>query len=152
MIFGHRKLTLKVKFWHFLPLMRNSKFNNLLWVCWFLGNFFSNFVSPLWNRHNPYCHNLDNYSQIIAPRKYSPNLYIQFIFQFVILLPIYVLHFCDGASSCIPAIILQHFKEDCSIVRINLSLGEESFIGMLRSYQFLQGHETKLLLRLCYAS
>ena len=72
---------------------------------------------------------LDNYSQIIAP-----NLYIQFIFQFVILLPIYMLHFCDGASSCIPAIILQHFKEDCSIVRINLSLGEESFIGMYIVY------------------
>ena len=30
--------------------------NNFLWVCWFLGKNLSNFVSPVWKLHNPYCH------------------------------------------------------------------------------------------------
>ena len=40
-----------------LPLIQNSKFNNFLWVCWFLCNTLSNFVPPAWKLHNPYCHN-----------------------------------------------------------------------------------------------
>ena len=39
-----------------LPLIQNSKFNNFLWVCWFLGKNLSNFVPPVWKLHNPYCH------------------------------------------------------------------------------------------------
>ena len=60
--FWHRKLTLKVKFWHFLtlfdtsPLTQFSKFNIFLWVCWCLGKNLSNFVPPVWKVHNPYCH------------------------------------------------------------------------------------------------
>ena len=34
------------------PLTQVSKFNNFLWVCWFLGKNNSNFVYP----DNPYCH------------------------------------------------------------------------------------------------
>ena len=57
--FLHRKLTLKVIFWAFFdssPLILNSKFNNFLWVCLFLGKNLSNFVPPVWKLHNPYCH------------------------------------------------------------------------------------------------
>ena len=39
-------------------LVQFSKFNNFLWVCWFLGKNLSNFVSPVWKLHNPYCHSL----------------------------------------------------------------------------------------------
>ena len=39
------------------PLIQNSKFNNFLWVCWFLGKNLSNFVFPVWKLHNPYFHN-----------------------------------------------------------------------------------------------
>ena len=39
------------------PLTKFSKFNNFLWVCWFLGKNLSNFVPPVWKLHNPYCHN-----------------------------------------------------------------------------------------------
>ena len=56
--FWHRKLTLKVKFWHFFdisPLTQFSKFNNFLWVCWFLGKNLSNFVPPTWKLYNPNC-------------------------------------------------------------------------------------------------
>ena len=38
------------------PLIQNSRFNNFLWVCWFLCKNISNFVSPVWKLHNPYCH------------------------------------------------------------------------------------------------
>ena len=38
------------------PLTQFSKFNNSLWVCWFLGKNLSNFVPPVWKIHNPYCH------------------------------------------------------------------------------------------------
>ena len=61
--FWHRKLTLKVTFWsHFdtfdtSPLTQFSKFNNFLWVCWFLCKNLSNFVLPVWRLHNPYCRN-----------------------------------------------------------------------------------------------
>ena len=46
--FCHRKLTLKVKFWHFwqLSVNPNSKFNHFLWVCSFLGKNLSNFFYP----------------------------------------------------------------------------------------------------------
>jgi hypothetical protein len=37
--------------------LQNSKFNNFLWVCWFLCKNLSNFVPPNWKLHNPYCHN-----------------------------------------------------------------------------------------------
>ena len=40
------------------PLTQFSKFNNFLWVCWFLGKNLSNFVPPVWKLHNLYCHNL----------------------------------------------------------------------------------------------
>ena len=46
-------------FWHFLTpchLPKFSKFNNFLWVCWFLGKNIFNFVPPAWKLHNPYCH------------------------------------------------------------------------------------------------
>ena len=52
--FWHGKLTLKVKFWHFLkpPHYTNSQ-NSIIvcgmWVCWFLGKNLSNFVPPLEN-------------------------------------------------------------------------------------------------------
>ena len=45
-------------FWQ-LAINPNSKFNHFLWVCWFLGKSISNFVSPIWKLHNPYCHILD---------------------------------------------------------------------------------------------
>ena len=38
------------------PLVQFSKFNNFLWVCWFLCKNLSNFVPPTWKLHNPYCH------------------------------------------------------------------------------------------------
>ena len=48
--FWHRKLALKVKFWHFFdtsPLTQFSKFNNFLWVCWFLGTIFQILYTPV---------------------------------------------------------------------------------------------------------
>ena len=45
-------------FWQ-LPLIKNSKFINFFWVCWFLlGKNPSNFVSPVWKLLNPYCHTI----------------------------------------------------------------------------------------------
>ena len=38
------------------PLTQFPKFDNFLWVCWFLGKNLSNFVPPVWKLHNPYCH------------------------------------------------------------------------------------------------
>ena len=35
------------------------KFNNFLWVCWFLDKNLSNFVPPAWKLVNPYYHNKD---------------------------------------------------------------------------------------------
>ena len=37
------------------PLHQFSKFNNLLWVCWFLGTNLSTFVTPTWQLDSPYC-------------------------------------------------------------------------------------------------
>ena len=39
------------------PLTQFSKFNNFLWVCWFLGKNLSNFVPPVWKLYNLYYHN-----------------------------------------------------------------------------------------------
>ena len=40
-----------------IQMIKNSKFNNFLLVCWFLGKNLPKFVSPVWKLHNPYCHN-----------------------------------------------------------------------------------------------
>ena len=62
--FWYRKLTLKVKrlgdfaLFDTSPLTQFSKFNNFLWVCWFLSKNLSNFLPPVWKLHYPYCHNL----------------------------------------------------------------------------------------------
>ena len=39
------------------PLTQFSKFNNFLWVCWFLGKNLFNFVPMLENFKTLYCHN-----------------------------------------------------------------------------------------------
>ena len=39
------------------PLIQFSKFNNFLWVCWFLGKKLFDFVPLVWKLNNPYCHN-----------------------------------------------------------------------------------------------
>ena len=41
------------------PLTQFLKFNNFLWVCWFLGKNLSNFVPPAWKLNNPYYHTQD---------------------------------------------------------------------------------------------
>ena len=41
-----------------LPLVQFSKLKNFLWVCWFLGKNLSNFRTPFWKLHNPYCYSL----------------------------------------------------------------------------------------------
>ena len=58
-----RFLTLKIDFKSQIltlfvssPLIQNSKFNNFLWVCWFLDNNISNVVSPVWKLHHLDCH------------------------------------------------------------------------------------------------
>ena len=43
-----------------------SKFNNFLWVCWFLGNNLLNFVSPDLKLHNRYCHTFAFFCQIVV--------------------------------------------------------------------------------------
>ena len=40
------------------PLHQFSKFNNFLWVCWFLGKNLANFAPPTWKLDNPYYHNM----------------------------------------------------------------------------------------------
>ena len=47
------------------PLTQFSKFNNFLWVCWFLGKNLSNFVPPVWKLHNPYCHTLQSFQSLL---------------------------------------------------------------------------------------
>ena len=37
------------------PLIQFSKFNNFLWVCWFLRKNLSNFVPLVWKLHKTYC-------------------------------------------------------------------------------------------------
>ena len=58
--FWHRKLTLKVKFWHFLtpPHYTNLQNSMISFDCsWFLAKNLSNYVSFPWKLHNRYCHN-----------------------------------------------------------------------------------------------
>ena len=62
--FWYRKLTLKVgrlgdfALFDTSPSIQFLKFNNCLWVGWFLGKNLSNFAPPVWKLHNPYCHNV----------------------------------------------------------------------------------------------
>jgi hypothetical protein len=43
------------------PLIQFSKFNNFLWVCWFLGKNLSNYVPPTWKLNNLYYHSFHPY-------------------------------------------------------------------------------------------
>ena len=54
------------------PLTQFSKFDNFLWVCWFLGKNLSNFVPFIWKLHNPYCHNM--YWHLSPHKKFSSCL------------------------------------------------------------------------------
>ena len=47
-------------FWKLLRpmLIQFSKFNDFLWVCWFLGKNLSNFIPLVWKLHNRYCHTM----------------------------------------------------------------------------------------------
>ena len=59
--FWRRKLTLKVKFWHFLTARSYSSSPNLVIsfdYSWFLAKNVSNFVPPAWKLHNRYCHSI----------------------------------------------------------------------------------------------
>jgi hypothetical protein len=56
-------------------LVQSSKFNNFLWVCWFLCKNLSNFVYPVWNLHYPYCHNV-HFLQKTSPINFSYNDFI----------------------------------------------------------------------------
>ena len=82
-IFWYRKLTLKVKrfgdfaLFNTSPLIQFSKFNNFLWECWFLGKNLSNFVTPAWKLHNPYCHKCRWW------RKAYTMLHLWYIFKFL---------------------------------------------------------------------
>ena len=49
-----------------------SKFNNLLWVCWFIGKNISNFELPAWKFNNPYCHNF----QVSVQKRLSIHFHI----------------------------------------------------------------------------
>ena len=58
--FRHRKLTLRVRFWHFLTACHYSNSPNLVIsfdYSWFLAKNLSNFVSLPWKLLNRYCHN-----------------------------------------------------------------------------------------------
>ena len=59
-----RKLTLKVKFWHFLtPCHYSNSQNSIISFVysWFLAKNLSNFVSFPWKLHNRYCHTLGSF-------------------------------------------------------------------------------------------
>ena len=60
------------------PLTQFSKFNNFLWVCWFLVKNLSNFVPPAWKLHNPYCHTWNSVkdSNPTAPQCFWSNVSI----------------------------------------------------------------------------
>ena len=65
--FWHRKLTLKVKFWHFLTARHYSNSPNFVIssdYSWFLAKNLYNFVSLPWKLHNRYCHS--NYTFILT--------------------------------------------------------------------------------------
>ena len=52
-------------------LVKIHYFNNFLRVCWFLGKNLSNFVSPIWKLHNPYCHTYAH--QKLMPQIFRPS-------------------------------------------------------------------------------
>ena len=54
--FWHRKLTLKVKFWHFLTPPQYTNSQNSIIFCWLLRKNLSNFVHPACKLDNPYYH------------------------------------------------------------------------------------------------
>ena len=59
--FWHRKLTLKVKFQHFLTPSHYTNLQNSMisFDCsWFVAKNLSNFISLPWTFHNRYCHNM----------------------------------------------------------------------------------------------
>ena len=70
------------------PLTQFLKFNNFLWVCWFLGKNLPNFVPPAWKLDNLYYHSIHTTStmyigvmnQIMRPlrqlSKYLRGLYL----------------------------------------------------------------------------
>ena len=61
--FWHRKIDFAsqiLALFDTFPLVQFSKYNNFLWVCWFLGKNLSNFVPSAWKLNNPYYHNIQN--------------------------------------------------------------------------------------------
>ena len=77
---------------HFLippPLTQFSKFNNFLWVCWFLGNNLSNFVPPVWKLHNPYCHTEDIYFHFVDFMQYKPDIVLRYMWYILGLIYMY---------------------------------------------------------------
>ena len=48
------------------PLHQFSKFNNFLWVCWFLGKNLSSFVYPAWKLDNPYYHTYRQFIHLLV--------------------------------------------------------------------------------------
>ena len=87
--FWRRKLTLKLwilALFDTSPLHRFSKFNNFLWVCWFLGKNISNFEPAAWKLDNPYYH-IDCSFLCVFFQKFLPCfqeflIYWQIFFQF----------------------------------------------------------------------
>ena len=88
--FWHRKLTLKVKFWHFLTARHYSNSPNLAIsfdYSWFLAKNLSNFVSLPWKRHNRYCHIrfiITNYASLpiyIFPQTFEKIIKFSYDFQ-----------------------------------------------------------------------
>ena len=55
------------------PLIQNSKFNNFLWACWFLGKNLSNLVSLVWKLHNLHCHNERSWIILLEESRWSQN-------------------------------------------------------------------------------
>ena len=68
------------------PLTQFSKFNHFLWVCWFLGKNLSNFVSPIWKLHNPYCHSEDitfAWKNLKKCKTINAHIFCDLIFTFI---------------------------------------------------------------------
>ena len=68
MIFDIEDWHWKSNFGTFWQLAITPKFNNFLWVRWFLGKNISNFVPTVWKLHDPCCHNM--YSQLTVNLKF----------------------------------------------------------------------------------
>ena len=58
MIFDIENWLWKSNFVTFWQLAVNPKFNNFLWVFWFLGKTFFNFITPAWQLNSPYYNTL----------------------------------------------------------------------------------------------